>query len=125
VRLRQEFPLDPSAPRRARLLLDGLRAQVGDDVVDAARLVVSELVTNSVRHGGEGGTVVVEIAGDDERVRVEAASPSGQSEPRLVEPGYRGGGGGLGLRLVDSLASRWGVCARGDMTVVWAEIALR
>jgi anti-sigma regulatory factor (Ser/Thr protein kinase) len=113
----------PSAPGQARHSLTPLRRAVSPDQLDELRLVVSELVTNSVRHAGLG-------AGDSIRLSVEVSSDSVRVE---VVDGGRGfvdasehppGGLGWGLPIVDQLADRWGT-ERTSETKVWAEFALR
>ncbi|WP_376774448.1 ATP-binding protein [Saccharothrix tamanrassetensis] len=83
-----------------------------EDVV----LAVSELVANANRHAL--GPSTLRLAGCAERVRVEVSDRS----PRW--PSIRPGGtdGGWGLPLIDRLARRWGVAARGDGKVVWCEL---
>jgi anti-sigma regulatory factor (Ser/Thr protein kinase) len=70
-------------------------------------LLLSELVTNAIQHGGAGPheTIKVQLASTRKRVRVEVLDPgSNQSgaRERLEE------GGGYGLLLVDHLADAWG-----------------
>lgn len=100
-------------------LADLLTEEEGQDL----QLVLSELVTNSFRHGGmsDGEMITVHAAVARDRLRVEVwdAGPGfEQTPPRprsLAE-----GGGGLGLVLLDRLASAWGVTVE-DQVCVWAE----
>lgn len=79
-----------------------------EDVV----LVVSELTTNAVRHGG--GRPFVRIVGGYDQVLVEVVDDSSaRPAPRR---------GGWGLQLVEQLAARWGVVERGGQKVVWCEL---
>ncbi|SDF96241.1 Histidine kinase-like ATPase domain-containing protein [Lentzea fradiae] len=82
-----------------------------DDVV----LVVDELVTNAVRHGG--GCPVVRLTGAADRVLVEVAD-DGAARP-VPRPG------GWGLRLVAVLCTSWGVGERAGRKVVWGELTAR
>jgi anti-sigma regulatory factor (Ser/Thr protein kinase) len=112
----------PTAPRAARRHLEGVIRR-GDGIVDVADLLVTELVTNSVRHGGraEDDRVEVLIELDDDRIRVEVRDQGGGSaplEPMLERPDE----GGFGLLFVNTLADRWGSERRDDGTVVWFEI---
>ena len=89
-------------------------------------LLVSELVTNSVRHSGlrEDERILLRARSDDACTYVEICD-QGRSgrvpdrrEPSLdaLEPG------GLGLMLVDEMADRWGVRRHDDETCVWFEL---
>jgi anti-sigma regulatory factor (Ser/Thr protein kinase) len=86
-------------------------------------LLLSELVTNAIQHGGAGPheTVQVKVASSTEKVRVEVFDPGANGAPRdrLEE------GGGYGLLLVDRLADDWG---RGATTsggsIAWFELTL-
>ena len=79
-----------------------------------AQLLVSELVTNSVRHGR--APIDVQVAIDSGGVRIEVAD-HGAGVPQDA-PGERTCGYGLGL--VKAFADRWGVA--DDPTVVWFEL---
>jgi anti-sigma regulatory factor (Ser/Thr protein kinase) len=112
------------APATARAAVDAwLSPQVSDDVLDAARLLVSELVTNSVRHArlASGATVRVSIEIFDGFVRIEVEDP-GDVAIAAVAPD-REHGGGFGLLLVEKLAQRWGSRHDGT-TCVWAELPI-
>ena len=104
------------APRLSRSQLAPLKPVLGnryDDVV----LVVSELVSNSVRHGSSE-LIDVKVTNRDGRVRIEVTDdgPGFDAEtPR---------GGGLGLSIVERLADRWGMQDASQRFTVWAELAL-
>jgi anti-sigma regulatory factor (Ser/Thr protein kinase) len=78
--------------------------------VEVARLLVSELVSNAVRHGS--GSVVLVVTCDSGGVRVEVHDES-PDLPFVVESGPLMEGG-AGLRIVATLASSWGVDPRRD-----------
>ncbi|HLY47937.1 MAG TPA: ATP-binding protein [Solirubrobacteraceae bacterium] len=124
--MRGQLRLDGSAVARARASLEPLRNEVGTpEVLDALRLVASELVANCVQHGGTGGPVTVEVCRRTDSVEIAITSPTGLGQPRLAEPGSRrNGAGGMGLRLVDALATAWGVKTEESETTVWATIAV-
>jgi anti-sigma regulatory factor (Ser/Thr protein kinase) len=95
---------------------------------DAVLLLVSELVTNSVRHSGSaapGGLVTVTVTVGSTAVRVEVADRSGDSTPVLRAAALAGGDaeGSRGLGLVDALAARWGYERGGGLTTTWFELA--
>jgi anti-sigma regulatory factor (Ser/Thr protein kinase) len=79
-------------------------------VVDNVRLVVSELVTNSVRHGGAGAGAPVltriRLASGTLRVEVE---DRGRGGVVALRPGNLDVGGGFGLHLVEAVSQSWGV----------------
>jgi anti-sigma regulatory factor (Ser/Thr protein kinase) len=114
---------DPTAPRLARKALGALEGI--DRVRDDAILVSSELVSNAVVHGGRapGGQIelIVQLASDAVLVTVIDGGGS-DSTPTMRDADYRRPGG-LGLRVVDALALRWG-SAQQDGQRVWAELAL-
>lgn len=78
---------------------------------DDALLLVSELVTNSLVHGGSavlGGKVTVTVAAAGNGVRVEVADASGDGIPVLLPAAGGEAEGSRGMLLMDALAARWG-----------------
>jgi anti-sigma regulatory factor (Ser/Thr protein kinase) len=120
------LPVDVGAPGAARhVVARYLGDRVSPSVFDDAQLLVSELVTNSVRHSGvvagEQLTVRVDLAPTWCRVEVEDPGHDGVIAPRLPDGAE---GGGMGLSLVQLLSERWGlerVCEGG--TRVWAQMS--
>ena len=92
-------------------------------MLDELRLVISELVSNSVRHstGDPGSLIRLRVWLSAEEIRVEAAD-SGRGFDPTVRPAE--GGSGWGLLLVGRLATRWGVAANDSGTTVWFERSL-
>lgn len=114
---------DAEAPRRARGAVGRALAGLPGDVGFRARLLVSELVANSVQHAaGEAaaGTVRVRVERLGGTVRVEVADggPPFDSEVRLVSERATSG---RGLALVDALVDRWGA-EHEQGNLVWFEI---
>jgi anti-sigma regulatory factor (Ser/Thr protein kinase) len=107
------------AARRARLASYGaLPTCVRDDVL----LLVSELVTNAVRHADAGPepTVRVELQRWPNLIRVAVLDEgTGFSHPKRFR---RDDSGGWGLYLVDRIADRWAVTRTTSGTCVWFEI---
>lgn len=87
-------------------------------------LVVSELVTNAVRHAGT--LLALRLIPADTGVVVVEVDDAAGGEPRLVPPERRTVSGGLGLAIVDRLADAWGYTqqANGDGKTVWARLHL-
>lgn len=83
------------------------------------QLVVTELITNVVLHSGSED-VVIHMAAAPDRVRAEVYDAGAGFDPSAVEARESGG---LGLMLVERLATRWGA-AIADGTCVWVEIDL-
>jgi anti-sigma regulatory factor (Ser/Thr protein kinase) len=103
-------------------LEDWLPASLEESSRSALRLLVSELVTNSVRHvSGSRGPVALRVSIGDGSIRVEVHDGGAGFTPGKPEP--RGADGGFGLFLVERMASRWGVDVR-DGTRVWFELDL-
>ena len=112
----------PEAIPAARKALDGLSGLVERPVWEDLRLLVTEVVTNGVRHGSERGTVDMVVKLDDEKVKVEVSDAGrGFSPPEAPMPRIDGTGG-WGLQLVDRVATSWGVRV-GQATCVWFELA--
>ena len=111
-----ELPSTSAAPARARGALDGIASDVGPDRLRDVRLLVSELVTNAVRHGNGREPVEVHAHWNaDIRVEVVDHGHGFSPQPRF---GARDEPGGFGLYLVGRLADQWGV-ETTDGTTVW------
>ena len=108
-------------PALARHKLEGwLPATLTESSRSALRLLVSELVTNSVRHvSGSKQPVALRVEIGERSIRVEVHDGGAGFVPGRPEP--RGADGGFGLFLVERMASRWGVDVR-DGTRVWFEL---
>jgi anti-sigma regulatory factor (Ser/Thr protein kinase) len=108
----------PESARRARRALVG--GGLDPDLDHTVSLLATELVTNSVRH----------VLGNDD-VRLEAVLADGFARVEVIDqgPGFdpevRHSTDGFGLRLLDKLASRWGVERDEDGNHVWFEVDRR
>ncbi|GIE36375.1 hypothetical protein Ait01nite_094200 [Actinoplanes italicus] len=101
-----DVPLDRSAPAAARRAVAAVLEGWGfhdADWLDAAAVVVSELVTNAVRHGG--GCVSLQLEAHGGRVIVSVADGS-SVVPRRRDPD---GVGGRGMALIEALSAGWTV----------------
>ncbi|MGX9889991.1 ATP-binding protein [Streptomyces sp. NPDC002276] len=103
----------------------------GDGPHPEVELCVSELVSNVIRHVGEGTPVRVRVTRvgrgglDDDRIRVEVTDPDPRALPVLLDATTDTGLGaesGRGLMLLDAVAVRWGVEQGVSGKVVWCEV---
>jgi anti-sigma regulatory factor (Ser/Thr protein kinase) len=115
-----ELPRDLDSAAAARHAVDGL--ELPEEQVGDVRLLVSELVTNSLRHAGLApeDSISLSVSVDDARVRVEVADPGEGFEINgpAADPSTVAG---WGLYLVATLADRWGV-ERAPASIVWFEL---
>lgn len=129
--LTRTFHLDASAPRLARESLGGLPTDRDLDL-SSLRLLVSELVSNSLRHSHLRASAQIELAvlETDDRIRVQVKDPgNGYEDVRRALDRLRGepalhelpSEGGFGLGLVASFSDRYGVLW-DEGTVVWFEV---
>jgi anti-sigma regulatory factor (Ser/Thr protein kinase) len=123
---RIELQANPHAPAAARRAVTARLTEAGlGDHVDTATLLVSELVTNALRHGGGPEELIVEIDADGVSIGVRDSSLQPPQEEIGEGPGaVRVVGGGLsengrGLLLVDLLADTWGWRPESGGKLVW------
>lgn len=115
----------PYAVTASRLALAGLEDRLDPNVLFDIRLLVSELVTNCVKHAAVGPeeSIVLNVDIQDERVRVSVIDEGPGFEPPatpLTEQAAEAGSG-WGLFLVDQLSNAWGV-ERDAGATVWFEL---
>jgi anti-sigma regulatory factor (Ser/Thr protein kinase) len=118
------LPIDPDAPSAARFLIGTISDRLPDVPLEQIALLSHELVMNSVRHSGAGpqDSVGFEVYRNGEDVVVEVADggPGFSTAPRERSPDAQGG---LGLQLVDRLATRWGVTREAGRTRAWFQLS--
>lgn len=112
---------DELGPRQARREVAALRSQLDSSVLATTQLLVTELVTNSVRHAG-ADAVELAVSVDPDRVRVEVANSGAPFTPRRREETGQANPG-WGLFLVDELSEAWGVRDECGDQRVWFEIS--
>jgi anti-sigma regulatory factor (Ser/Thr protein kinase) len=117
-RVTLDLPVGVDAPAAARRALDGIQHGFDQELEYTVKLLISELVSNSVKHCGQG-SVQVEIEAVNGSIRVDVidCGPSFVPGPREDELDVEGG---WGLVLVEQLASRWG--SFSPSAHVWFEI---
>jgi anti-sigma regulatory factor (Ser/Thr protein kinase) len=122
LRDRQALTLapEPSAVGRARRFVAAQcrRHHLPREVTDAAVLLTSEVVTNAFTHGRSDARLVVTVTTG--AVMVEVGDDNSR-QPRL-QTVDRDALDGRGLRILDVLATRWGVREESVGKVVWFEV---
>ena len=112
---------------RRRLIGDLTRAGVFEVTACDAGLVLSELISNALRHATPlpGSLVKVSWMLGDEFIEVAESDGGGPTVPMVNKPAANALGG-RALGIVDRLALRWGVYTRqdGSETTVWAALPL-
>ena len=91
------------ARRAARALADSLTPAPDPAHTETLVLVVSELVTNALRHGG--GRYTLRLSARPDTVTAAVSDPS-PTRPRERAPDLEGGGGGFGWHMIRSLVSQ-------------------
>ena len=113
------------APAAVRVALRERCAHLPRELCDDLMLLITEVVTNAVRHSGaaDGAPIQVDIREHNDSLRIEVVDPgSGFDRPDEVNPDHRTTGG-LGLVLVDRLAREWGTRQTAAGSHVWFVLA--
>jgi anti-sigma regulatory factor (Ser/Thr protein kinase) len=119
----RQLPPGAEAVAQARHAVDELAPCIDGHEAEVLRLVVSELVTNAIRHGAsspQDDPLTLQVSVDADRARVEVTDPGRGFEPPVGGPSENQESG-WGLLLVDALCDRWGVDRR-PRSRVWAEL---
>jgi anti-sigma regulatory factor (Ser/Thr protein kinase) len=124
-RLSLRLPATLAAPSEARRAVLAALPDVPGEVLAEMELLVTELVTNAVRHGGlgEGDVIELRVMQRGSAIRVEVAEGGPGFDPAAALVPDPEAIGGWGLLLVSRMASRWGV-TRGRPNVAWFEMDL-
>ena len=120
--LARRFACRPSSIGAARRAVEELGASLQQTVLADLRLLVSELVANSVEHGPrrDGRTIRLRVSIGEERVRAEVEDDGCGFIPMACLPPAEAPSG-RGLYFVEELAAAWGVTSAGG-TCVWFEL---
>jgi anti-sigma regulatory factor (Ser/Thr protein kinase) len=119
------IPLSPLAPRAARLALADAAPDVPEPALGVAQLLLSELVSNSVRHSNlpPDSPIHVRFRTAPHTLRVEVED-SGWGFTMPPSPTGDDREGGWGLYVTSYLADRWGIERPELTTRVWFEVDL-
>ena len=108
-------------PSEARRLVRSRLIGASAETIEIAQTLVSELVSNALRHGLGGAMLIAEIENDHLHVEVL----DGESTLTLAAlPPDSSREGGRGLAIIDALASAWGVKSRPIGKAVWFDLVL-
>lgn len=109
-------------PSLRRILRLHLRHWGLHDVIDAAQLCLSELVSNVIAHVGHGTPTTLAVSMEGTRLRLEVHDPDTRSLPTLIHTGVESETG-RGVALINALAEHWGVRLLPDRKETWCELA--
>jgi anti-sigma regulatory factor (Ser/Thr protein kinase) len=115
----------PEAAAEARERLAALGEPLPPPTEAKVSLLLTELVTNAVRHGGarDGQRITVTVERWPNLLRLSVTDPGPGFRWRPPDPRRPPAEGGYGLVLVDRLARCWGIDPSGGSTTVWFELA--
>jgi anti-sigma regulatory factor (Ser/Thr protein kinase) len=113
---------DPDSAAEARRALGEVSDHLSPRRLEDARLLVSELVTNAIRHAGldDDDLIKLVVVAEERALRIEVCDPGRGFEVTEPDPDPARPSG-WGLYLVRELSDRWGV-DRSAQTRVWFEL---
>lgn len=116
------LPAASPSGARARRCLETLNGHLPDSTLHDLKLLVTETVSNAIRHSGAGADEAfsLRVFLDVHTVRVEVHDPGPGFDPQVLLP--RRTESGWGLYLLDRLSRRWGVTS-DEGTCVWFELS--
>jgi anti-sigma regulatory factor (Ser/Thr protein kinase) len=120
-RLTVDFRRVPTAPRAARAALAGFDHGLSPRRLLDAELLLSELVSNAVKYGGDGD-LTLHLERVDHCFRAEVVDQGDGFPFERRDADDLRTPGGWGLHMVETLSDRWG--AHRGSTHVWFELAL-
>jgi anti-sigma regulatory factor (Ser/Thr protein kinase) len=118
-----ELPAKPAAVSAVRRVLLGCNGELPSSVRDDVLLLVSELVSNAVRHAAPGADRALRVELRRRRRTIWVAVFDGGGGFTAEAPrATRDESGGWGLFLVDQIADRWAVTPTASGTCAWFEL---
>jgi anti-sigma regulatory factor (Ser/Thr protein kinase) len=125
TRVQRSLPADATAPRLARDALADVSRRIPGHTADDLRLLLTELVTNAVKHAElrDGETIDLNVRALPECVEALLSYPHhGEFAPALpFEPDAESG---FGLFLVDQVCDRWSMVETQGRMQAWFEVDL-
>jgi anti-sigma regulatory factor (Ser/Thr protein kinase) len=118
-----QFPPAEDAPAQARASLEVFDQILSPEVLEDLQLVVSELITNSVKFGPKRSITLSLHIAPDGKVRGEVIDQGDGERAKVQMTPEPSLDGGWGLHLVDRVARAWGV--HEGSTHVWFEVGPR
>ncbi|HEX2054461.1 MAG TPA: ATP-binding protein [Actinomycetota bacterium] len=120
--MRERLLCTPESASQARAMLRRLAAPLSKSDLSTAALVLTELVTNAIRHGcpEPGGEIEVAIRRSSGKIRFEVTQPRPLYDPQAVRVRKPGVDRGWGVLIVERLSSNWGL--DGQSRTSWAEV---
>lgn len=117
------LPHELQAAHEARTAVEALREVEEPSRVDDLRLLVSEIVTNSIRHAPPSNSSYIELRLVVTRDRILGeVTDQGTGFDTTIKPIRRDQTSGWGLNIISKLADRWGVELHDDGCRVWFEL---
>ncbi|MEV8430390.1 ATP-binding protein [Streptomyces chartreusis] len=118
-----DFTAEPDGVAALRgVMREHLRNWGLHNVIDDARVCVSELVSNVINHVGSGTPATLAVAMRDTHLRIAVYDPDTRTLPTLTNTGCDAEAG-RGLALINAIAVRWGVELHVDRKATWCELA--
>lgn len=119
-------PAHPRSVGVVRKAFKGLDDLVGSETTQRVSVILSELVTNAIRHAGlrPNHLVEVDVVVGPDGISGVVADPGGGFDPASVPAPDPTGEGGFGLHIVGNLTQRWGVRRGRGRNEVWFELGL-
>lgn len=108
---------------RKRLCAELRASGVFEEIADDAAVVISELISNALRHARPlpSGEIRVSWSHEGDLIQLAVSDGGSMTEPRRTRAALSSLGG-RGLSIVETLSEGWGVSHDDDGTTVWANL---